>query len=422
MDARERWLLCAGARASGALSRLVSLTEAQLLEDVRRLFAPSRSSSPTAVGLELELIPILQSTRKPALTTSEEAPSTTGVISALARREGWTEEVAGDDPPSWRLADGGRISFEPGGQIEISTIPHSKATSVIASARAVVSRLQESMSEQGIELLAAGVDPYNDIGVVPLQLHRERYVGMTQYFESIGPSGVRMMRQTAALQINIERGEDPLSRWLLLNALAPVVVALFGNSTSYAGKRTNHASYRAHLWRTLDDSRTGIAYDERDPVRRYLKFALDAYAMRSGNKTRPYETFRKWMQGGDIGIDDWHFHLSTLFPEVRPKQYFELRSADTIPIESLPAPVLFVTAITYDRTSSQRAFEIVGTPNPDLLELAGIKGVAHPALRRMARALADIALDGAEALGDDYLSARDISDAATYFDRVLSPA
>ena len=276
------------------------------------------------------------------------------------------------------------------------------------------------MTQAGIELIASGVDPYNDIGVVPLQLQRERYVGMTHYFDSIGPSGVRMMRQTAALQINVERGPEPLSRWLLLNSITPAVVALFSNSTNYAGKRVNHASYRAHLWRTLDDSRTGIAYDESDPVAHYLNFALDAYAMRSGNRTQPYETFREWMRRPDVGLDDWYFHLSTLFPEVRPKEYFELRSADTIEEEWLPAPVVFVTSLVYDRESSQRAFEIVGTPNYDLLELAGIKGVAHPALRRMARALADIALDGAESLGEDYISRRDVETAANYFDRRLA--
>ena len=399
----------------------MSLTEAQLLEDVRqRLFAPSRSAQPRAVGLELELIPVLQFTRKPALALRGQSPSTTEVLSHLAKRQGWTEQSAGEDPPSWTLPGGGRISFEPGGQLEISTSPHPTASSVIESTRTIVGLLREAMTQSGIELLASGVDPYNDIGVVPLQLQRERYVGMTHYLDSIGPSGIRMMRQTAALQINVERGPQPLSRWLLLNAIAPAVVALFSNSTSYAGKRVNHASFRAHLWRTLDDSRTGIAYDESDPITHYLNFALDAYAMRSGNRTRAYETFRQWMRGADVGLDDWHFHLSTLFPEVRPKEYFELRSADTIEEEWLPAPVLFVTSLVYDRESSQRAFEIVGTPNYDLLELAGIKGIAHPALRRMARALADIALDGAESLGEDYISRRDVETAATYFDRKLT--
>jgi glutamate--cysteine ligase len=393
----------------------VSLSEAQLLSDVRqRLFSPSKSAAPHAVGVELELIPLIEFTRKPALVDK-----TVAVLSELARRQSWKEKRNSSDPPSWELGDGTRISFEPGGQLEISSRPHPAATSLIAATRDLVLLLRKAMQHAGIELLANGVDPYNDIGAVPLQLHRERYTGMTHYFDSVGPSGVRMMRQTAALQINVERGESPSERWLLLNAISPVVTALFSNSTEYAGKKTNHASFRAHLWRTLDDSRTGIPYDEQDPVARYTNFALDAYAMRSGNTRHPYSTFREWMQVANIGMDEWEFHLSTLFPEVRPKDYFELRSADTIDVEWLAAPVLFVTSIAYDRDSAQRTFEIVGTPSADLLELAGIRGLAHPALRRMARALADIALDGAESLGSDYLSTDDIRTAAEYFDRVI---
>ena len=394
----------------------MSLSEAQLLADIRqRFFSPLESAAPRAVGVELELIPVIEFTRKPAL-----APRTTTVLSELARRQSWREKRNGNDPPSWELSDGARISFEPGGQLEISSSPHPTASSVIAATRRVVTLMRDATQQAGIELVASGVDPYNDIGVVPLQLHRDRYTGMTHYFDSIGPSGVRMMRQTAALQINVERGEKPLDRWQLLNGISPVVTALFSNSSRYAGKKTNHASYRAHLWRTLDDSRTGIPYDERDPAARYTEFALDAYAMRSGNTRHPYMTFREWMRDSSIGMDEWDFHLSTLFPEVRPKQYFELRSADTIDVESLAAPVLFVTSIVYNRESAQRTFEIVGTPNVDLLELAGIKGLAHPALRKMARALADIALEGAESLGAEYLSREDVRTAADYFDRVFS--
>ena len=393
----------------------MSLSEAQLLEDVRqRFFSPLQSANPRTVGVELELIPVIEFTRKPAL-----AAQTSAVLSELARKRSWTEKRHGGDPPSWELRDGGHISFEPGGQLEISSSPHRTAASLISTTHDLVLSLSEAMQRVGIELVARGVDPYNDIDAVPLQLHRERYTGMTRYFDSIGPSGVRMMRQTAALQINVERGEDPLNRWLLLNAITPVVTALFSNSGTYAGKRTNHASYRAHLWRTLDDSRTGLPYDEQDPVRRYLDFALDAYAMRSGNAQNPYETFREWMAGGQIGMEEWNFHLTTLFPEVRPKEFFELRSADTIEVQSLAAPVVFVTSIVYDRDSAQRAFEIVGTPSIDLLELAGIKGLAHPALRKMARALANIALDGARSLGSEYLSAENVKTAAEYFDRLI---
>ena len=191
----------------------MSLTEAQLLEDVRqRLFAPTRSPTPHAIGLELELIPVHEATRARALAANDGRISTAGVLSRLGRREGWREQSNSGDPPSWKLEDGGSISFEPGGQIEISTAPKPTASEVIDSTQRLVVMLRAAMSNSGIELLARGVDPYNDIDAVPLQLQRDRYTRMTRYFDSIGPSGVRMMRQTAALQMNLERGEDPKFR------------------------------------------------------------------------------------------------------------------------------------------------------------------------------------------------------------------
>jgi len=391
-----------------------------LLDDVRqRLFAPTRSSTPHAIGLELELIPIHQSTRARALATSDERTSTSEVLSRLGQRKGWREQSIDKDPPFWNLEDGARISFEPGGQIEISTAPQPTASAVIDSAQGLVAILRDAMSSAGIELLARGVDPYNDIDAVPLQLLRDRYTGMTRYFDSIGPSGVRMMRQTAALQMNLERGEDPKSRWRLLNGLAPIVVALFANSRRYASRSTEWASYRAQLWRTLDPSRTGIAYDETGHVERYLGFALDAIAMRSGNDGSAYRTFREWSRDPGVSREDWLFHLSTLFPEVRPKDFFELRSADTIEPDELAAPVVFVTGLVYDEESARHAAALIGTPSEELLERAGRLGLADPELRRIALRLTALALDGARRLGGDYLRPSHLAAADQYFARAL---
>jgi glutamate--cysteine ligase len=275
------------------------------------------------------------------------------------------------------------------------------------------------MEANGIDLVASGVDPYNDIGAVPLQLHRERYVGMTHYFESIGPSGVRMMRQTAALQMNLERGEDPGSRWRLLNALSPIIVALFANSREYARRSTEWASYRAQLWRTLDRSRTGIIYDESRPAERYLEFALDAIAMRGGDGL-PHRRFRKWIQESSVSTEDWLFHLSTLFPEVRPKEFFELRSADTIEPQALAAPVVFVTGLVYDEESARHATQLLGSPSEELLERAGRFGLADTEIRSIAAHVVGHALDGAQRLGSGYIAPAHIAVAEQYFARALS--
>jgi glutamate--cysteine ligase len=398
----------------------VSLSEAMLLDDVRqRLFSPTRSPTPRAIGLELELIPVYGSDHARALATTGERTSTAEVLSRLGQREGWREESIGGDPPSWKLEDGGSISFEPGGQIEISSAPQPTASAVIDSTQSLVALLRYVMSSAEIELVARGVDPYNGISAVPLQLHRDRYTGMTRYFDSIGSSGEQMMRQTAALQMNVERGEDPESRWRLLNSLSPFVVAIFANSRDYAGTPTQWASYRAHLWRTLDQSRTGIVYDEAAPVERYLAFALDATAMRA-QEDGTYRAFREWVADPATGNGDWLFHLSTLFPEVRAKEFFELRSADTIEPSALAAPVVFVTGLVYDEASARNAADLLGPPSEKLLERAGRLGLADPEINRIAPQLTALALDGARRLGAEYLQPAHLATAQEWFSRKLA--
>jgi glutamate--cysteine ligase len=399
----------------------VSLTEAKLLDDIRRrFFSPQDSRAPRAIGVEMELIPVLASTRLPAMPGSKGPQSTATVLSRLGAREGWLEQSVENDPPSWTLADGAHISFEPGGQIEISSAPHATASGAIRATQSLVAAIREAMQLAGIELIACGVDPRNGIEAVPLQLHRDRYARMTRFFDAIGPAGVRMMRQTAAVQINVERGRSPVARWTLLNSLAPYIVALFANSRRYAGKRTEYASYRAHLWRTLDPSRTGLPCDSTDPAARYLAFALDAKAMRSSDGTSPWQTFRDWMRAESVGVDDWQFHLSTLFPEVRPKEFFEIRSADAIDSDHLAAPIVFVTGIVYDEESASSASQLMPSASVQLLERAGRLGLADPEIYRVVSRLTELALTGAKRLGREYIAEGDLAAAREYFKKVLA--
>ena len=396
----------------------MSLSEAMLLDYVRqRLFSPTSSSNPRAIGAELELIPVDVRTR--AVTP---AAVSAPIISELAIREEWLGDLTRKDETLWNFRDGASISFEPGGQIEISSSPHETASSLIESLQRRARLLQAEMDQHGITLIARGVDPYNDVASVPLQLQRDRYIRMTDYFNSVGTSGARMMRQTAALQINVEKGSEPEVRWRLLNAIAPVVTALFANSGRYAGADTGYASYRAHLWSTLDPSRTGLAYARNDPAHHYLTFALDAVAIRSRDllEGRDYQSFRSWMQEEELLLDEWEFHLSTLFPEVRPKAYFELRSADTVDVEWLAAPIVFVTGLIYDEQSERAAAVLLGEPDPALMEQAAKYGLSDARLKELAGELTQLSIQGAYALGPHYLEAGHIESAREYFARRLA--
>ena len=388
-----------------------------LLAGVGSLFSASSSGGESmSIGAELELIPFDVETRRsvPIAATAEKA--SLPLLRKIAAHAGWIEVPADPDPPSWSLPGGERVSYEPGGQIELSSAISATASGLIRDLQCIVQLMTATFEREGISLEAIGVDPYNDIADVTLQLHRPRYERMSRYFDSIGPSGARMMRQTASLQINVETGRNPHQRWGFLNSLSPYLTAIFANSPVYAGQANGQRNIRAHVWRTLDTTRTGLPVDMDDPAGAYLGFALGAGAMMYGGGS-PYPSFADWMRTGEPTMEDWELHLSTLFPEVRPRHYFELRSADAIPPQHLAAPIAFVTGLTYDQTANRRASAILGAADSALLETAGRVGLRDAAIQETSDELVEIALAGCESLGTAYLSETDLESATDFFDR-----
>lgn len=353
---------------------------------VAALFQPAGGvRAPGDIGAELELIPIHSATRRRALPIADErGPGTVDVVRLASARHHWREVMDAYGAPSWLLGEtgrAGRISYEPGGQLEISSPVFGSADGLIEFLVTVVEALRDAARAHGIELLAIGVDPFNAIDDVPLVLHAPRYDRMTAHFEHIGPSGVRMMRQTASLQLNVELGTRPLERWRLLNALAPYLTAAFATSRVYAGQATPYASYRAHLWQTLDPSRTGMPYDAHDAAASYARFA--------GNAARI--------------LDDDAAHLTTLFPEVRPRGYYELRSLDAMELDDMARAIRLVHALVADDDRGRAAQDILGDPDAALLAVAARDGMRDALLRTRVEAL--LALTGVALPADDAATA-----------------
>ena len=249
---------------------------------------------------------------------------------------------------------------------------------------------------------------------------------MLRYFDRIGPSGAQMMRQTASFQVCVDGGTAPDKTWRVLNALAPYLVATFANSPRYSGRETGHRSFRSHIWRTLDPRRTGLLARQDDVVEEYLRFALDAPAFLMPDGGDSTASFGDWLTRGGARLDDWHLHLSTLFPEVRPRGYFELRSADVVSPEWYATPLIFVAGLVYHRPTLEAAADVLGSPDSDLLVRAGRDGLSDPVLGAVAPTLCDLALEGCVALGTEFVDQADLARAAEYFDRYtrrgLSPA
>jgi glutamate--cysteine ligase len=390
-----------------------------LRRDLReRVFPlPCDAASARRIGAEVEVIPIATSTRRPLPLEARGEVSTLEILRRAGAAAGWTERrSAKANVPEIALPDGGRITFEPGGQIEISSAPNASLSALVVGLRAIVSAIEDA-APAGVALLSRGIDPCTRVEDVIPQLDAERYRRMLRHFERIGPSGARMMRQTASFQVCVDGGEVPELTWRVLNALAPFLVAIFANSPQYEGRDTGHRSFRRHVWGTLDSRRTGLLGTRRDAIDEYLDFALKAPAFLMPDVDGRPETFGYWLDRERATASDWCAHLSTLFPEVRPRGYFEVRSADVVAPAWYAVPLVFVAGLVYHRPSLERAADLLGAPDPALLVRSGRDGLTDPVLGENARVLCDIALRGCLALGSEFVDQSDVASAAEYFDR-----
>jgi dimethylhistidine N-methyltransferase/glutamate--cysteine ligase len=393
--------------------RLVSI----LREDLRRnAFALTsvESAGPGRIGAEVELIALDANDRRPCPIEGE-GISSRRFLSGYGASLGWVEELSPKGTPRFRLPGRGTLSFEPGGQIEFSSVPAASGSRLLANLREVIPPLISSAASAGIELLEIGIDPVNPIARAPMQLGAERYTRMARYFATIGPAGARMMRQTAAFHLNLDFGGENMFRWRVLNAAAPYLTAIFANSGRYEGEETGNASNRALAWRQLDPERTGILPAGPVAEDEYLDFALGAPAMLLEPADGRYAPFGERWAAQDVNLEDWHEHLSTLFPEIRPRGYLEVRCIDAVPASWYVAPVALLTGLLYHQDSLVSADDLLGSPNPELLERAATLGLRDPALRRIAADLCLIGLEGARGLGDEFLRREELEKAEEFF-------
>ena len=306
----------------------------------------------------------------------------------IVTQNDWQTIDSGKTAPKYALRGGGSITLEPGGQLEYSTPPFESVRALIADVNETVASLRESAARHDLVLAAFGIDPLHTLDETPLQLTGERYRAMDEYFRAIGSPGRRMMRQTAAIQVSIDAAHDTHLTWDVLNRAAPVLTALFANSRMYAGADTKHASYRAATWLALDPTRTGVfataEFDE------YTTFALNARSIADAPLYRPFHLVPNATSA------DWQKHLTTLFPEVRPKTYFEVRCIDAIPVEHIAAPVMMVAALAWDETVLREAARVLPRADATALTRAARGGMNDDALREQARILAQLAIDASE--------------------------
>jgi glutamate--cysteine ligase len=298
------------------------------------------------------------------------------------------------------LPGGAAITFEPGGQIELSSLPAAGAAAACAVLQNDLTVLRARLAERGISLLGVGLHPQ---GEPQRYLASARYATMELYFDRVekarrragpcwGSPGRTMMSLTAAVQISVDLGPDPERSFRLASDLGPVLVAAFANSPFARGRPTGFRSTRFANWWHLDPARTHPIGRTGGAVAATARYALAAPVMGilvdgPGSDflpmpTRP--TFLQWIRdtgGRRPGLHDFAYHLTTLFPPVRPRGWLELRMIDALPGSMWEVPVALTAAL----------FANPGGVDLQLDDAAGLwleaarDGLAHPVLAETAR-------------------------------------
>jgi glutamate--cysteine ligase len=294
------------------------------------------------------------------------------------------------------LPCGGAITLEPGGQVELSALPQPGLAAALAATAEDHAALTAGLRRAGIQPVARGLDPLR-----PLQrvVDHPRYAAMESYFDADGPAGRTMMCATASIQVNLDIGAsaETRSRWQLAHHVGPLLVALFAHSPCPG--RTEPRSGRQEVWAAIDRSRTAPVHVpgrpwSSDPAEEWLRYALAARVMlirADGDRFEPVLVplaFAGWMAGGhDLGyptLDDFAYHLTTLFPPVRPRGWLELRVIDSLPDPWWRVAVAVTTAILDDREVARVAWAAARETAGRWREAARF-GLADPRLGSAAR-------------------------------------
>ncbi len=294
------------------------------------------------------------------------------ILQEIEKNKDWKSISENKNIIGLKHRSGASISLEPGGQLELSGAPLLNLHQTCKEAGKHLILMRDLSNKFNFFLLGIGYDPVSkrqNINWIP----KSRYKIMRNYMPKVGKQGVDMMIRTCTIQVNLDYSceEDMVKKFQTSLALQSIVTALFANSPFKEKKYSGYLSQRANVWTDTDYFRTGIpsnVFHDNFGYKSWIDYLLSVpmyFIHRNGKYIDVSgESFSNFMQGklakveGYPTIQDWEDHTTVAFPEVRLKQYLEMRGADGGPWNKICAlPALWV-GLLYDQESLSDAFKL----------------------------------------------------------------
>ena len=204
---------------------------------------------------------------------------------------------------------------------------------------------------------------------------------MRKRMKSTGSHGLEMMSSTCCIQTNLDYSNenDMFKKVRVGFALQPFVTALFANSSIINKKKSKYLSYRSYIWSKTDKNRCGIISDvfsEKFTFEKYVNYLLKVpmyFVYRNGKyfeiNNQNFEDFLngklKKLPNQLPTLNDLENHISTIFTDVRIKQYIEMRGADSGSWNKICALPAFWVGLLYSEKILDEVFFMIKDWNLD---------------------------------------------------------
>ncbi len=246
------------------------------------------------------------------------------------------------------------ITLEPASQIEVSIIPMDSLSEIEKTYNSFLQRISNILKSLNYSLITSGYQPSSKVDLLPL-IPKGRYEMMDSYFLSKGNRARYMMRGSASVQVNIDYLDetDFVKKFTVANALSPIFYLITDNSTVFEGEAYKGYSLRSWIWEQVDSSRCGfLKCNSFEDYARWIYSMEPIFIQEEGKDIFTHRrTNEELFSGKEITENDIKHILSMAFPNVRAKQFIEIRTGDSLPVDLMLSYAALIKGILYNKSA-----------------------------------------------------------------------
>ena len=267
-----------------------------------------------------------------------------------------------------------KITLEPGNQVELSGAKFNSVHLVCEESYNFLNELKKACSNLNLKMMSVSYDPFTKLETIP-KTPKQRYKIMTEEMPKNGELSLHMMYQTCGTQVNLDyiSEKDFIKKFKLSSFLAPLSIAIFANSPIKENKPSGYLSYRSKVWQNTSRGGLPKIFLENMDFEKYTDMVINTpllFVVKNSNHLKAEgKTFKNFMEGKleilnnkKPNINDFKIHLSTIFTEVRLKQFIEIRCLDTCEWNCHCGGPAFFTGLLYG--SLNEACDIINQWKP----------------------------------------------------------